>query len=97
MKALRAFGTYRSPSLATGTACPLRVLAPHRLARCLSECMGLIFPFGYVSPSHIANNGLSAVVDVDLFDRYFPRSFAAMAVQGFEQSRVRASQFARVI
>jgi hypothetical protein len=49
--------------------------------------MGLILRFGpYLTPLHVANNGLSAFVDV--FDGDFLLAFAAMAVQCFQQCGV---------
>ena len=45
------------------------VLAPQRLARCISKSIGLIFRFrARPTPLHIADNGLAAFVDVDMFD-----------------------------
>ena len=64
----------------------------------MCNCMGLILRFGpRPTPLHIAHNGLSAFVDVDVFDGYFLLAFAAMPVQSFEQSRVCARQFVRLI
>jgi len=37
-----------------------------------------------MAPLHVANNGLSAIVDVDVFDSYF----AAMPIQRLKQCRV---------
>ena len=53
--------------------------------------MGLILRFGpHPTPLHVADNGLSAFVDVDVFDRYLLLAFATMAVEGFEQRRIGA-------
>jgi len=41
-----------------------------------------------LAPLHVANNGLSAVVDVDVFDSYFLLAFAAMPIQRLKQCRV---------
>jgi len=41
-----------------------------------------------MAPLHVANNGLSAVVDVDVFDSYFLLAFAAMPIQRLKQCRV---------
>jgi hypothetical protein len=84
----RASGTYLAIA-GDWHGFPLRVIAPQRLARCISKCMGLILRFGpYPTPLHVANNGLSAFVDVDMFDGDLLLSFAAMSIQRFEQSRV---------
>ena len=41
-----------------------------------------------MAPLHVANNGLSAIVDVDVFDSYFLLAFAAMPIQRLKQCRV---------
>ena len=51
--------------------------------------MGLILQFGPSStPLHIANNGLSAFVDVDVFDRNFLLALAAMPIESFQKRGV---------
>jgi hypothetical protein len=68
---------------------PLRVRAPQRLARYISKCMGLILRFDpHPTPFHIADNRLSAFVDVDVFDRDLLLSFAPVAVQRFHERNV---------
>jgi hypothetical protein len=55
--------------------------------------MGLILRFcSHPTPLNVTNNGLSPLVDVDVFDRDFLLSFAAMAVQGFKQCGVRSGK-----
>jgi hypothetical protein len=77
---------------------PVRVLAPQRFARRISKSMGLILQFGpHPTSLHIADNGLPAFMDVDVFDRDPLLSFAAMAVQCFEQGRVCSGQFVGLI
>jgi hypothetical protein len=51
----------------------------------------------YPAPLDIADNGRSTFVGVDVFDRDFLLSFAAMAVQCFEQRRMRARKLVRLI
>ena len=47
--------------------------------------MGLILRFcPHPTPLHVADNGLSPFVDVDVFDRDFLLPFAAMAVQSLQ-------------
>jgi hypothetical protein len=59
--------------------------------------MGLILRFrSRPTPLHIAN-GLSAIVDVDVFDRNLLLPFSAMAVQRFLQSSVCPRQLVRLI
>jgi hypothetical protein len=49
------------------------------------------------TPLNVADNGLSAVVDVDVFDRHFLLPLAAMAVQCLQQRAwVRESLFALI-
>jgi hypothetical protein len=82
----RASGTYRLPSPVTCSCFPLRVLAPQRFACCISKCMGLILRFGpYPTPLHVSYNGMSAFVDVDVFDRDLLLPLASMAVQSLQQ------------
>jgi len=50
---------------------PLRVFAPQRFDRCMSKCMGLFLRFRRepTPPAvHVADNGLSALMDVNVFD-----------------------------
>ena len=82
----RAFGIYRLPSPATGTvAAPRSRSATFRPVHI--QVHGVDSPIWCVSrPLHISNNGLTAFMDVDVFDRDLLLSFAPMAVQCFEQS-----------
>jgi hypothetical protein len=76
---------------------PLRVRAPHRLARCMCNCMGLILRFGpHPTPLHVADNGLAALVNVDVFDGDLLLTLTAMPVQRFEQRSVSARKFIKV-
>jgi hypothetical protein len=60
--------------------------------------MGLILRFGpYPTPLHVADNGLPAFVDVDVFDRDFLLPFAAMAVQCFQQRGMRPRKLVGLI
>jgi hypothetical protein len=71
----------------------LRVFAPQRFARRISKSMGLFLRFrSHPTPLHIADDGLTAVVDVDVFDRDFLLSFAAMTVQRLQQGSVGARE-----
>jgi hypothetical protein len=57
--------------------------------RCISKSMRLILRFGpYPTPSYVADNCLPAFVDVDVFDRDFLLSLAAMPVQSLQQGGV---------
>ena len=68
---------------------PLRVFAPQRFARCISKCMGLILRFSpHPTPLHVADDGLSAFVDVNVFDGYLLLAFAAVAIQSLQQCGV---------
>ena len=62
---------------------PLRVLAPHRLARCMSKCMGLFLRFAVPAPPprHISDYGLPALIDVDVLHRDLLLSLAAMSIE----------------
>jgi hypothetical protein len=51
--------------------------------------MGLILRFGiHPAPLYVANNGLSAFVDVDVFDRNFLLALATMPIESFQQRGV---------
>ena len=67
---------------------PRRVRAPHRGAWCISKCMGL-FPCFWCEPTprglDIADDGMSAFVNVDVLDRDHLRTLAAMPIESFEQ------------
>jgi hypothetical protein len=59
---------------------------------------GVDSPFSFAShPLHIADNDLSAFVNVDVFDRHFLLPFAAMAVRCFEQGGIRAGKLIGLI
>ena len=76
---------------------PFRVRAPHLLARRMCNCMGLILRFRpHPTPLHIADNSLSAFVDVDVFNRYFLLSFATVSIEGFQKCGVGARKFVRL-
>jgi hypothetical protein len=85
----RASGTYRLPSLVTGTA-SLSAFALRNVSPGACPSAGLILPFGPYPPLHAANNGLPAIVDVDVFDGGFLLPLTAMPVECFEQGSVRA-------
>jgi hypothetical protein len=60
--------------------------------------MGLILRFGpHPTPLHVADDGLSAFVDVDVFDRDLLLPFAAMAVQCLQQCGVRPRKLVGLI
>jgi hypothetical protein len=49
--------------------------------------MGLILRFRpHSTPLHVADNGLSAVVDVDVLDRNFLLALATMSIEGLKVS-----------
>jgi hypothetical protein len=53
--------------------------------------MGLILRFGpHPTPLHVADNGLAALVNVDVFDGDLLLTLTAMPVQRFEQRSVSA-------
>jgi hypothetical protein len=59
--------------------------------------MGLILRFGpHPTPLDIADNGLSAFVDVDVFDCYLLLTFAAMPIEGFQKRGVRTRKLVRL-
>jgi hypothetical protein len=50
---------------------------------------GVDSPILFVSrPLDVADNGLSAFMDVDVFNRYFLLSFATVPIEGFQKSGV---------
>jgi hypothetical protein len=67
---------------------PLRVLAPHLGAECMSKSMGLSLRF-LRTPTpgvlDVSNDCLAAGMDVDVLDRDLLLALAAMMVQTFEK------------
>ena len=45
----------------------------------------------------VANDGMTAFVNVNVLDRDFLRAFAAMAIEGFQQRRVCPRELARLV
>jgi hypothetical protein len=66
----------------------LRVRDSQRFARCISKSKGLILGLVRTHPLHIAYNGLSAFMDVDVFDRNFLLALATMSIEGFQKRGV---------
>ena len=66
---------------------PLRVLAPHLGAWCISKSIRLILWLSE-SPTplgpDVADNGLSALVDMHVFDGNLLLTFSTMPVEGFQ-------------
>jgi hypothetical protein len=55
--------------------------------------MGLILRFGSAShPLHVADNGLAAFMNVDVFDSDFLLSLATMPIEGFQKRGVGARE-----
>ena len=71
---------------------PLRVLAPHLGAFMKAQRMGLILLFSSTPapPGDVANDGLTALMDVDVLDRHLLLALAAVLVEGFHLRRVGA-------
>jgi hypothetical protein len=56
--------------------------------------MGLILRFrSRPTPLHIADNGLAAFMDMDVFDSHFLLSLAPVAIQGFKDRGVGPGEF----
>jgi hypothetical protein len=96
----RASGNGRSALPATGKGSRVVSVLGIVVPGACAIAWGCSSRFGVNPPPpalDVANDGLTAFVDVDVLDRDFLRAFAAMAIEGFQQRRVCPRQLARLV
>ena len=90
----RASGSGRSASRGIGTGSRSVSWLRNASPGVYSRVHGVDPPIWYTPPPlDVADDGLSAFMDMNVFDRDPLLAFAAMAVEGFEQRRIGARQF----